>query len=271
MQKTYRGWFGDFSLDPDIDFYGDIYWQGVSNKAYEPDTMIFLENNINSTTDFVDVGAATGAMSIIAAKLGARVLAYEAVPKVYEIARAHINSNPGISNRIILRNKAISSQPGILELGKNSDPKVLASISNEEVTNSNKATVEIVSLVDELETFHKEENSLVIKVDIEGAEWKLLSDKKTLEGLSRHKAHVLLAIHPGFDRPFKVLPFGLTFLTKKIWQFQNLVIAYRFFGTLLKVATIQRTSLDKIKSPRKCVLLMFGGYFEFILNFQETP
>lgn len=271
MKKTYAGWFGEFFLDPDIDYYGDSYWQRVSNKTYEPDTMVFLENNLNSTTDFVDVGAATGAMSIIAGKLGARVLSFEAVPRVCEIAKAHIDSNPEIASRIILRNQAISSHPGTLKLGKDADSKVLASISNEESTSSGKATVEIVSLIDEIDSFHQKENKLVIKVDIEGAEWRLLSDTKTLEGLSRHKARVLLAIHPGFNRPFKVLPIGLTFFTKKYWQLQNLVVAYKLFRTLLKVATIQRTSLDKIHSPKKCVMLMFGGYFEFILNFAETP
>ena len=271
MRKTYNGWFGEFSLDPDIDFYGDSYWQSVSSKAFEPDTMVFLENNLNSKTDFVDVGAATGAMSIIAGKLGARVLSFEAVPRVYEIAKAHIDNNSEISSRIVLRNNAISSHPGTLELGKNTDSKVLSSISNEQPIESEKSTVQIVSLIEEIDSFHQKGNRLVIKVDIEGAEWKLLSDKKTLEGLSRHKAHVLLAIHPGFNRPFKVLPLGLTFLTKKYWQLQNLATAYRFFRTLLNMATIQRTSLDKIQSPKKCVLLMFGGYFEFILNFKETP
>jgi FkbM family methyltransferase len=270
MKKTYRGWFGDFSLDPDIDFYGDSYWLRISSKTYEPDTMVFLENNLNPETDFVDVGAATGAISIIAGKLGSRVLSFEAVPRVYEIARAHIASNPEITELIALRNNAISNKPGILELGKNADSKVLSSISNEEPVHSETATVEIVSLIDEIDSFHRLDNKLVIKVDIEGAEWKLLSDKETLMGLVRHKALVLLAIHPGFNRPFKVLPLGMTFVTKKIWQLQNLFIAYFFFRRLLKIASIQRTSLDKIHSPKKCVLLMFGGYFEFIVNFTEA-
>ena len=271
MKKTYKGWFGEFTLDPDIDFYGDSYWTRVANKVYEPDTMVFLENNLNSETDFVDVGAATGAMSLIAGKLGSRVLSFEAVPRVFEIAKTHIGSNSDISSRVHMRNNAISSQPGTLELGKNADSKVLSSISNEETTHLEKAKVGIVSLVDEIDSFHQENSRLVIKVDIEGAEWKLLSDKETLNGLRRHKAIVLLAIHPGFNRPFKVLPFGLTIFTKKYWQLQNLFIAYSFFGRLLKIATIRRTSLDKILSPKKCVLLMFGGYFEFIINFAETP
>jgi FkbM family methyltransferase len=271
MKKTYKGWFGEFSLNPDIDFYGDSYWLRVSSKTYEPDTMVFLENNLKRGTDFVDVGAATGAMSIIAGKLGSRVLSFEAVPRVYEIARAHIACNAEIIERVTLRNKAISSKPGTLELGRNVDSKILSSISNEEPTDLKTATIEVVSLIDEIDSFRRNDNKLVIKIDVEGAEWKLLSDKNTLEGLSRHEALVLLAIHPGFNRPFKVLPLGITLLTKKFWQLQNLFIAYFFFRRLLKIATIQRTSLDKIHSPKKCVLLMFGGYFEFILNFAEAP
>jgi FkbM family methyltransferase len=270
MKKTYKGWFGEFCLDPDIDFYGDSYWLRVSSKTYEPDTMVFLENNLKPGTDFVDVGAATGAMSIIAGKLGSRVLSFEAVPRVYEIARAHIACNPEIIERVTLRNNAISSKPGTLELGRNVDSKILSSISNEEPTDSKTTTVEIVSLIDEIDSFHSNENELVIKVDIEGAEWKLLSDEETLKSLRRHKALVLLAIHPGFDRPFRVLPLGLTFFTKKYWQLQNFVIVYFFFRRLLKVASIRRTSLDKVHSPKKCILLMFGGYFEFILNFAEA-
>jgi FkbM family methyltransferase len=270
MKKIYKGWFGEFTLDPDIDFYGDSYWTRVANKVYEPDTMVFLENNLNSRTDFVDVGAATGAMSLIGGKLGSRVLSFEAVPRVFEIAKTHIDANSDISNRVIMRNKAISSQPGTLELGKNADSKVLASISNEKNTTRQKTIVEIVSLIDEIDSFHQEGHDLVIKIDIEGAEWKLLSDRLTLNGLRRHKAKVLLAIHPGFTRPFKVLPFGLTFFTKKYWQIQNLYVAFIFFAKLLKISTIKRTSLDIINSPKKCILLMFGGYFEFVIDFAET-
>jgi FkbM family methyltransferase len=228
MKRTYKGWFGDFTLDPDIDFYGDKYWQSIANKTYEPDTMGFLESNLNSSTDFVDVGAATGAMSIIAGKLGARVLSFEAVPRVFEIANAHIDNNPEIAGRVIMRNNAISSHPGTLKLGENTDSKVLSSISNEKVRDPEKANIGIVSLGDEIDSFHDRNNNLVIKIDIEGAEWKLLSDKETLEGLSRHRALVLLAIHPGFDRPFKVLPMGLTIFTKKYWQLQNFFVAFFF-------------------------------------------
>ena len=271
MRKTYKGWFGEFSLDPSIDFYGDNYWRSVADKTYEPDTMAFLENNLNTKSDFIDVGAATGAMSIIAAKLGARVLSFEAVPRVFDIAKAHVNSNSDIASQIFLQNKAISNYSGILEIGNSSNPKVLASISDDQPLSNQLSKVPIVNLIDEIDTFHRKEHQLVLKIDIEGAEWQLLYDREVLDNLVLHNALILLAIHPGFNRPFKVLPFGLTAISKKYWQLQNLLVAYRFFQQALKLATIQRTNLDKIQTPKKCILLMFGGYFEFILNFAGAP
>ena len=269
MLKKYEGWFGDFELNPDIDFYGDVFWTSVAEKTYEPDTMIFLENSIDSNTDFIDLGAATGAMSLIASMLGARVLSYEAVPSVYEIAKAHISSNGQISHLIELRNRAISSRKGTLVLGKRADPTVLANISNIKTTQT--VEVRIDSLLEEIESFHNKARELVIKIDIEGAEWKILSDPETITCLRRHSALVLLAIHPGFYRPYKEIPFGLTTLTKKYWQFQNMIVAYLFFSRLFKVAAIKRTNLDRVKSPKKCILLMFGGYFEFIVDFSKLP
>ena len=265
--KTYLGWFGSFTVKPEIDYYGELFWEKIADKSYEPDTLGFLEARINSNTDFIDVGVATGSMSIIAAKLGARVLGFEPIPTDYEIARTHINCNPEIVDRIELRNEAISSKRSELFLGKKANPDILSSISNQ---GNEEIRIQVCSLVDEIDSFHQKSRDLILKIDIEGAEWKLLSDGATLKKLAETNAVVLLAIHPGFNRPFKSLPLGLTFFTKKLWQIQNAVIAYQFFAKLGDVAKIRRTSLDPIRSPKKCVLLMFGGYFEYILEFNSN-
>ena len=104
-------------------------------------------------------------------------------------------------------------------------------------------------------------------MDIEGAEWNILNNLDILQGLSNHKATVLLAIHPGFHRPFKSYPFGLTVFSKTLWQMRNVTESYKFFRNILRKAAITRTNLEVVKYPKKCVLLMLGGYFEFILEF----
>jgi FkbM family methyltransferase len=269
--NKYHGWFGEIFLAPELDLNGDEFWVKVLNKTFEPDTMTFLENNISTNTDFIDIGAANGAMSLVAASLGARVLAFEPVPADFNEALNNIMLNSKIASQIDLQNKAISCQSGFLDLGQKTDPDVLSSICHSKPLVGNKfEPIEITALSEVVDRFHREEMQLVIKIDIEGAEWKLFSSTGIRENLKEHQALVLLAIHPGFNRPFRTKPLGIKFVSKKIWQVKNLIIAYTFFSRLFKVARITRTNLDPIQSPKKCVLLMFGGYFEFILDFRQT-
>jgi FkbM family methyltransferase len=269
--NKYNGWFGEIFLASELNLNGDEFWVKVLNKTYEPDTMTFLENNISSNTDFIDIGAAKGAMSLVAASLGARVLAFEPVPADFKEAFHTIVLNSKIASQVDLQNKAISCQSGFLDLGQKTDPNVLSSISHSKPLVGNKfEPIEIISLSEAVEGFHREEMQLIIKIDIEGAEWKLFSRPEILKNLQEHQALVLLAIHPGFNRPFRTKPLGIKFVAKKIWQVKNFIIAYAFFSRLFKVARITRTNLDPIKSPKKCILLMFGGYFEFILDFRQT-
>ena len=267
MEK-YNGWFGEIFLESGLDLNGDEFWAKVLNKTYEPDTMTFLENNISADTDFIDIGAAQGAISLVAASLGAKVLAFEPVPSYFRKSFNNILSNPSIASQVDLQNKAISCKKGNLYLAK-TNPDVLSSISYTKSI-GDESTIEIASLSDVIDGFHREGNRLVIKIDIEGAEWKLFSRQEILKNLQKHQALVLLAIHPGFNRPFRAQLFGIKFVSKKIWQVKNLIIAYIFFSRLFKVAKITRTNLEPIKSPKKCILLMFGGYFEFIIYFHET-
>ena len=264
----YNAWFGEIFLESGLKLNGNEFWAKVLNKTYEPDTMTFLENNISTNSDFIDIGAAEGALSIVAASLGARVLAFEPEPSVFEKAFNNIMLNPIIASQVDLQNKAISCQNGTLHLAK-TDPDVLSSISSAK-NKGNESTIEIVSLSDVIDGFHRKARRLIIKIDIEGAEWKLFSKQEILKNLQKHQALILLAIHPGFNRPFRTKPFGIKFISKKIWQVKNLIIAYNFFSRLFKVAQITRTNLDPVKSPKKCILLMFGGYFEFILDFRKT-
>ena len=66
-----------FKVELHKDWYGKEFWSKVSNETYEPDTIKFVENFCDKSTDFVDIGAANGAFSLIAFSLGARVYAFE--------------------------------------------------------------------------------------------------------------------------------------------------------------------------------------------------
>jgi FkbM family methyltransferase len=259
--------FGKFQIDLNEDFYGDGFWDRIENGSYEPDTMAFLKLNVNQNSDFIDVGAANGSMTIIAGLRGARVLSFEAAPGIFAVADRNARINNFI-NEVEVVNAAISNRDGVMTFSRAGDNKVLSSIVFTSLQNSS-TEIQVLKLADVIQKFHKLSRDLVLKVDIEGAEWQLFQDQETIKALAEHKAIVLLAIHPGFHRPYKNLPLGLTFFFKIVWQLRNAAETHRVFKNLLRFAHIQRTSRDFIHSPRKIVALMFGGYFEFILTFDK--
>ena len=56
-------------------------------------------------------------------------------------------------------------------------------------------------------------------------------------------------------------------IQKLCWQLRNAFEVYTVFKSLFKFASVKRTNFDEVKAPKKIVMLMFGGYFEFILEF----
>ena len=264
--KTVRSKFGTFKVELSGDFYGDNYWDKIEDGSYEPDTLNFLSYFVDNNTDFMDVGVANGAMSILSSLLGARVIGYEAMPGICNVAIQNVALNE-LQSSITIKNKAISNQRGNITLSQTSNPSILSSItfSGNENDSSN---LEVVSLIDEIVGFHVQSRDLIIKVDIEGAEWKLFNDKKVLDILQAHKAVVLLAIHPGFHRPFRKWPLGLDSVSKYIWHTRNIAECYQLFKRIDSRSKILRTNLDSVRSPKRVVALMLGGCHEYILDFR---
>lgn len=257
---------GTFFVELENDFYGESYWRRIATNTYEPDTMSFLRNYVDSNCDFIDVGAANGAITLLAGALGASVRSYEAAPGIYEVAKKNVELNPQFRNEISILNYAISSENGTLEFRRSSNAAVLSDIIFTGLDDK-KIEIKVVKLSDVVDEFHTPSKRLVIKVDIEGAEWKIFKDKETLHTLFKHEAIVLLAIHPGFQRPVRSSRFAAKSFKKLIWQAHNAFEVYTVFKSLFKFASVKRTNFDVIKAPKKIVMLMFGGYFEFILEF----
>ena len=266
MNHTVRSNVADFSVDLKNDYYGKSFWNKLEEGIYEPDTISFLNKRVNHQVDFIDIGAANGSMSLIAASLGARVLAFEAQEQIFNVAKRNFQLNKHLDGIIEIRNIAISNKNEVMSYSKNSNSKILSTIVFGSEAGSG-TTLEVQSLSNAVMNFHKVERNLIVKIDIEGAEWNILNDLETLRTLQNHNASVLLAIHPGFHRPYKKLLFGLTVFSKTIWQIRNILEAYKFFKNIMDHAKIYRSNLDPVKHSKKCVLLMLGGYFEFILEF----
>lgn len=263
------GWFGSFLVELQGDYYGQKYWGLFTTREYEPDLMNFLELYVNSKSDFLDIGAANGAMSLIAGKLGARVLSFEAAPHIFSIAKKNLQLNPDLLNNVQVVNKAIGKDAGTLIFSSTSNPKILSSILFSSSVDS-QIPIEVVPLDLAIKEFHKDDRNLVLKIDIEGAEWEVFKNLELLSALRSKHALVYLAIHPGFYRPLKRKSLWSKRIRKVIWQIRNGIDTYRMFNALSSIAVIKKTNYEVIRNPKNCVMLMFGGYLEFILDFRDV-
>lgn len=250
------------------DYYGAEYWDKISARKYEPDTVGFLEDHCNSNTDFLDIGTANGAMAFIAASLGAKVYGYEPDPIIFEVARENFSLNPSLGSRISVQNIALSTQEGQTTFGNQADSEVLSSIVTAGFENQTSRIIKIASLVTEVDRIHKDySRRLVIKMDIEGAEWRIIQSKSCLQALKNHSALMLLAIHPGFYRPLKSrigLFGGARYF---FWQLANFRESIKTFNSISEYATVQRTNLNPIFRARTFALLVLAGYYEFVISF----
>lgn len=258
----------DIEVDLTNDYYGAEYWDKITNRTYEPDTVGFIEDHCDKNTIFFDIGTANGAMALLAAEQEARVFAYEPDPVIFKVAERNFALNPALLSHIQIQNIALSSENGSTTFGSASDNTVLSSIVTAGGESKKAQAIRIESLVDELAKYHNNSNrKLVIKMDIEGAEWKILQNRSCIEALSKHNALLLLAVHPGFYRPFTRGFCMFNSIRYKIWQLRNYRESLNTYSILSSKALITRTNLNPIKRARVFAALILVGYHEFIVDF----
>jgi len=261
---------GPVEICLDGDFYGEQYWRRVESRRYEPDTIGFIEDRTNVNSIFMDIGAANGAMTLIAAQKGATVHSYEPDPVIYKVLEKNVEINNFAKTKVNLHKYALSNQNGEMNFSAGSNKKVLSDIifsGSDEFRNSR---IEIKSIIEEIDFVHENSSQqLVLKMDIEGAEWKILSDRNVIEKLSEHSAIMLLAVHPGFYRPFKTIAPGFNRISMEIWRMRNYRESKALYKLIAEFGNIYRTNLNPIKNSRVFALLALLGYHEFVIDFQE--
>ena len=256
------------TVELDGDYYGESYWQRIADREYEPDTIGFIEDWCNADVDFMDIGTANGAMTLIAASRGARVSAYEPDPRIHSVVARNIELNPDLALQITLHKKAISAESGTIKFRKDEDSAVLSSIVFTGHDVSTEVNIEKTSLKEEIENYHRDHSrTLILKMDIEGAEWGILRSGEILKCLSLHKSTLLLAVHPGFSRPFVPKMRGMDNLRRAIWHTRNFRESSKAFTLINTFGNIRRTNLDRVRNKNQFATLILGGYYEFIIEF----
>jgi FkbM family methyltransferase len=257
-------------VDVDLagDYYGKDFWDRVSNRKYEPDTISFIEDNCDVNTDFMDIGAANGAMTLIAASNGSRVSSYEPDPRIFKVVERNVSLNSKVCNLIDVQNKAISSSKGQINFSVGEDTSILSEIVFTGHNPTSLQKIDILSLSEEMDKFHPDNSrKLIVKMDIEGAEWRILNSAETLKKLQEHEATLILAVHPGFHRPFKKRLRGLDQAVLFFWHLKNYRESIRVFNKIQQYTSIKRTNLNPVTHKDQFGKLIYAGYHEFILEF----
>lgn len=254
-------------VDTTNDHYGEAFWISLEAHQWEPDTINFLEREIEPGTILFDIGAANGSITLIAAALGAQVISYEPNPTVFVVCERNIALNASLGFQIFLQRAAVSNIPSEIKFVEGANSKIISEISIGSHSDL-ETVIPVLSLKDELSRFAKKQKKILIKMDIEGAEFAILHDRATLEALKSNGVKLLLAVHPGFYRPISQVRI-LKRLRTKIFILRNFFEAMKLFNELASFSHISRTNLNPITSKKIFALLITAGYHEFILDFNN--
>ena len=255
-----------FNVQYSSSTYDKIFWDKVETGDYEPDVLFTLRRLINQNTTFLDVGAAVGCMSLISACLGAQVIAYEPFPKYFEGLLENVRINPEFSNAIECKQSIVSNFSGRTNLSL-ARGKQLSSINYSEIDLAlEKRFIPIINLSNEILKLSINAK-IVIKIDIEGAEYLLLSDLKLLDILNTREATLILAIHPGFFREIKKSNKLVMKISKIIFNLKNFVDNYLLFKRLNQFAIVCRSNDAKVNSASKFAIMASVGVYEYNIYF----
>ena len=209
-------------------------------------------------------------MSLLAASSGATVYSYEPNPLVFKGLTKNALLNKSIGSPIQLFNQAVSSKSGFLDLNVSEPSRILSPIV---FTNwQSKSKVEIVGLTEIVKSLQSEllkNLKIVIKMDIEGAEWESLRDSATLRILKTTQSTLILALHPGLQRPPKSISSTIGRLRFYWWNIRNILDSWFLFKRVPPYCLIYRTNLNQVRRPSMFCLLVLAGNHEFVFSFGE--
>ena len=162
--------------------YGAEFWDSVENGSWETEQLYELTRLAKPGNYFLDIGASNGVYSLIMASLGCEALAVEPDNQQYRALKTNLELNQGLP--ITTRNGLV-----VASTGANLSPYALDAESNDV------SSLEQINFINLL----RREMKSIIKIDIEGGEWSLLSDHKVITALEEHEQlFVYLSAHIGF-------------------------------------------------------------------------
>jgi FkbM family methyltransferase len=215
------------TVETEGDPYGPGFWHKVFLFQYEPTTQGLIHGIVDSQSTFIDLGAATGSMTLTAAALGAQVHSYEASPSHHQILERNASLNPHLPGSIETHNCAVGARQGNIQFKLDADSSLLSPIVFHGLEPSAEQ-IPIQPLSHIISRHSGDDSNLVIKMDVEGAEYSILRDTSNLATLFDSNATLILAIHPGLASP----PKSRSLPRRLSWRLRNMLRDLRLFEDL---------------------------------------
>ena len=243
--------------------YG-AFWPLLSSGEFEPATVAVLAARLGPGTTFVDVGAWIGPFTLLAAALGARVIAYEPDPAAFVVLARNVALNPTLSSRIELHQTAVSARGSVLML--DGGPHGLGSGRSRltgQTANAVLASVETISAESLAATAAE---CAVLKIDIEGGEFAVVP--RLTKYLRAHQPTLLLSLH-GPD-PMEVLAGRFGRLRLLGVRLRDAPRRARLLWALRSYPTIQRSSHRRavewttLSTSQRWALILRAGETELL-------
>jgi FkbM family methyltransferase len=151
-----------------------LFWYGY----YEKDAVLTWETVINNTDTVIDIGANAGYYSLVAAPRAKQVIAFEPSRKIRIQLEENVYRNG--YNNVKIESYALSDRVGQTELyAAPTDNTGMTSLLPPENFTGEKDIVPVTTL-DEWITEQQLTGIQLVKIDVEGAEYKVLSGMKTI-------------------------------------------------------------------------------------------
>jgi FkbM family methyltransferase len=167
------------------------FWERVEAGRWEPETLAAIDRLIDERTTFLDLGAWVGPTALYAAGRARRVIAVEADPAALDQLRRNLDANSDLARHIEVVPRAVHATEGAVTMGARRKPgdsmsSVLLARAERTWDAANITPAELAGMIGA-------DERLVVKIDIEGAEFDLLPAL----GPILERAHALLvAFHP---------------------------------------------------------------------------
>lgn len=187
MIKTVKTHNHSFSVyvNNDIETH---FWEQFSNNQWEPESINFYFSKKRKGV-FLDIGSWIGPVSLPMSQLYEKVYSVDFDP----VAKERFSKNIELNNiqNIVQLSVGLSNKRGKIKL----DPSWFGSSETSLFYSKDSGVeVELITFKDLMESIPEKEKISFIKIDIEGAEFKILSDLYPF--LDMHSCITLISYHP---------------------------------------------------------------------------